>query len=200
MNAKKKTLIITTTSAMALGAMGMVFALSNSETLFKGVASNEISDSIVFSRETGEFYDISGDGKKTSVSGTTSRGSTYYLISKNDTSISGTNYVSDINDGTFSSAIEYIYFSNDKEGESLACFQGVTGIKIKTSTSSTMYVLYSNNGINYSDSNYYAVAVSSSPSKVEFASPVTYFRIVSNNGFHKYVASVELFYDCSLSA
>lgn len=190
---KKKALILTILSSMTLAAGGLAVALSANQLGFIDSAAGEkVTGSILFSRETGSFTRI--DETTSSTSATTGSGATYYAIAHSNSDVESTNYIATFGSGKGYDEM-YIDFTTSPNGGTPFEFQKITGIKIKTVASTTLFAFYSSDGVNFNNS--YAVACSSEPEKVTFASPQKYVRVGTSNVFGRYIVSVELFYECS---
>ena len=194
MNAKKskKVLLLASLSALAVSTAAVMAISFSNEAAYRAKAATGVSSSIVFSRDSGTFTKI--DDNTASVSGTSFYGSTYYAVSHNNGDISSTNYVAQF---SFGKGIDemYVSFSTSKTGTDDFEFESITGIKI-TTTSSTAYNFYAYYGESFGS--YVAVAGSSSPTKVSFATPLNKLRVgVGSVPVQaKYITSIELFYDC----
>lgn len=190
---KKKALILTILSSMTLAAGGLAVALSANQLGFIDSAAGEkVTGSILFSRETGSFARI--DETTSSTSATTGSGATYYAIAHSNSDVESTNYIATFGNGKGYDEM-YIDFTTSPTGGTPFEFQKITGIKIKTVASTTLYAYYSSDGVNWNNS--YEVACSSEPEKVTFASAQKYVRVGTSNVFGRYIVSVELFYECS---
>ncbi len=191
MNARKnKKVLIALSSVMALGTLGAVLAFSRSEDSLSRAGSG-ISSSIVFSRD-GAFTKI--DDTTASVSGASYYGNTYYAVSRNNGDISETNYVAKF--GGSNPETKYVTFSTTSTGMGDFEFQGITGIKVWTTSSSaqTLYLDYSSDGSSFST--FETIYGSTSPDKYTFSSSHKYVRLRGYSTFERNVTKIELFYDC----
>ena len=169
------------------------FSLSN---IVRSRASETISGSIVFNKETGTVNKI--DDTTMSVSGKTSTGYTVYMVSHNIEDISSS--VSYIAKFGYSLSVEsskqYVVFSSDENGSSPERFQNISGIKIETTTNVSVNAYYSStDGINFDDTKYQSVSCSSSPSKVTFENVTHYLKLGVTSFMTRNIVSIELFYE-----
>lgn len=192
MNAKKnKKVLVLLSSVMALGTLGAVLAFSRSEDSLSRAGSG-VSSSIVFSRESGSFLKI--DDSTASISGQSYTGATYYAVSRNNGDISETNYVAKF--GGSNPETKYVSFSTTATGMGDFEFQGITGIKVWTTSSSaqTLYVDYSSDGSSFSS--FETISGSTNPDKYTFSSSHKYVRLRGYSVMERNVTKIELFYEC----
>ena len=194
----KKTLLIGSASLLAvvLGVTVVSHSAAN-EGLFAYMAkaaNDPVTSSIVFSRDGGSFTKI--DNTTASVSGTTSSGATYYAVSHNIADISETNYVAQFGAGV-GTEFQYVSFSTSPTGTDDFEFQGITGIKVHTTSGSsqTMYLRYSTNGESFSSQE--TISASNNPDKYTFGSAHKYVRLVGYSTYARNITRIELFYTCT---
>lgn len=196
---RKKLLTLLATSSLLISGAAVFAATSATGLGTLDTRASEVQGSIVFSKATGDAYKI--DDYTFSVSGKTNLGATYYAVSHNNSDAFDTDLVAKFGGMDPSTDLQYVHFSDNKEGTGNFEFQGITGIKVttKSSTAQTIYAFWSTTGgdWDWNSSNYNSVSASSNPEKVTFSSPRKFLALKGNASFTREITAIELFYECS---
>ena len=196
---RKKLLTLLATSSLLISGAAVFAATSASGLGTLDTRASEVQGSIVFSRATGDAYKI--DDYTFSVSGKTNLGATYYAVSHNNSDAYDTDLVAKFGGSEPSTDLQYVHFSDNKEGTGNFEFQGITGIKVttKSSAAQTVYAFWSTTGgdWDWNSSNCNSVSASSNPEKVTFSSSRKFLALKGYSSFPREITSIELFYECS---
>ena len=196
---RKKLLTLLATSSLLISGAAIFAATSAAGLGTLDTRASEVQGSIVFSRATGDAYKI--DDYTFSVSGKTSLGTTYYAVSHNNSDAYDTDLVAKFGGMDPSTDVQYVHFSDNKEGTGNFEFQGITGIKVttKSSTAQTVYAYWSTTGgdWDWNSGNYNSVSASSNPEKVTFSSSRKFLALKGYSSYAREITSIELFYECS---
>lgn len=196
---RKKILTLLATSSLLISGAAVFAATSAAGLGTFDTKASEVQGSIVFSRATGDAYKI--DDYTFSVSGKTNLGATYYAVSHNNSDAFDTDLVAKFGGSDPSTDLQYVHFSDNKEGTGNFEFQGITGIKVttKSSTAQTVYAYWSTTGgdWDWNSGNYNSVSASSNPEKVTFSSSRKFLALKGYSSFPREITSIELFYECS---